>query len=332
MKIKLKWFVTGMQSVIDEVDELLNPKTTILEVKGLIQIRFGFIPSEVILIHQHLLENYTTLQEVGCVGKEDDPIITAHVLRQSEENDDDVGGDDALQEFSHEDFILAMQMLGKSVSVSNERIKEVREFPPRMRPVFLDLSPPLAVPKRTNTNSIPPPPPGMPGASLAQKYDPSLTQVYQIFSQARHGMRREGCDKKFSIHYPGISESFPYWDARLPDMLHYQSIPCGIGEICLELFYFGEFSAIDAPEKFLTLVQQSLLELCGMNVKTPLPMREAGCIYPLVACPIVLSELDAMELGDTLFDDFGRVNTPTNGKNREKQSNGSNNGNVCTPQ
>ncbi|KAH9597080.1 hypothetical protein LSM04_002006 [Trypanosoma melophagium] len=330
MKIKLKWFVTGMQSVIDETDELLNPKTTILEVKGLIQIRFGFIPSEVILIYKHLLENYTTLQEVGCMGRDDDPIITAHVLRQSEE-EAKLGGDDALQEFSHEEFILAMQMLGKSLSVSSERMKEVREFPPRMRPAFLNLSPASTVPPKTDNSSMPPPPPGMPGALFLQKYDPSLTKVYQIFYQVRHGVRREGCDKKFSIHYPGILESFPYWDARLPDLIHNQSIPCGVGEICLELFYFGRFSAIDAPEKFLELVRQSLLEMCGIYVKTPLPMREAGCIYPLVACPIVLSELDAMELGDALFDDFGK-DTPTRTEHQGKQPNMSSKTDFCTPQ
>ncbi|KEG14348.1 hypothetical protein DQ04_00511110 [Trypanosoma grayi] len=308
MKIQIKWLLTGKTSTIEELDELLNPRTTILEVKGLIQLRFGFLPREVVLTNRHLLENYMTLEEAGCVGKEDDPVLGAHVVRrleEDEEGDCNSVGNDGLEEFSHEDFIVGMRMLGKDVPVSVVRLQEVRERPPRARPTFLDASP-LPSSAAGGAGDIPPPPPGMPGAGAVQRYDPSITEVYRIFKDVRHGVRRDGCDVDFAIHYPGIQEAFPYWDARLPDSYRYPAIPCGVGEVCLVLFYLGEFSVIEDTEKFCALLRQSLVEKCGINVSTPLPMHEAGCIYPLMGCPIVLTETDAMTLGEALFEDFGK--------------------------
>lgn len=309
MKVNLKWFLTGRITPIEEPDDLLNPNSTIAELKGLIQIRFGFSVREILLLRDHLLENTTTLQSIGIVGKSSDPALTAHVVRESELeasnfDPDDTSKDDDLQEFSHADFILAMKMLGKEVPVPDARIVAMREKAPRQRPAFLNAAPASA----SDSDAAPAPPPGMPGVPLGsrQRYDPKKTQVYQIFANIEYGLRREGVDTEFAIDYPGL-EVFPFWDMRTPDPFSATLDKlCQPGEVCLELFYFGEYAAIRDQHKFLALVRQSLESKVGVRLATPAPIREAGCMYPLVAVPVVLHELDAMELGNKFFEDFGK--------------------------
>lgn len=312
MRVNLKWFLTGKVTPIEEPDDLLNPDSTLAELKGFIQIRFGFSAKEILLTQDHLLENAVTLKSLGITGQPNDPVLTAHVVREveleaSNLGQDDTTNDDALQEFSHADFILAMKMLGKDVPVPDARIVEMRERAPRQRPAFLNAAPIPGARGGAASNSSAPPPgmPGFSGGGNVQVYNPKNTRVYQIFQYVEYGLRKEGVDGEFAIVYPGF-EPFAFWDMRTPDPFE-SSLDhlCEPGEVCLELFYFGEFAAIKDDTDFRALVRQSLESKVGVRLRTPAPVREAGCMYPLVAVPVVLHEMDAQELGDRFFEEFG---------------------------
>ncbi|KAG5477676.1 hypothetical protein LSCM1_04969 [Leishmania martiniquensis] len=49
MRLTLKWLRTGRRSVIEGNDAILSPDTTIAEVKGPIQMHFGFSSEELLL-------------------------------------------------------------------------------------------------------------------------------------------------------------------------------------------------------------------------------------------------------------------------------------------
>jgi hypothetical protein len=201
--------------------------------------------------------------------------------------DDDEGNDDDLQEFSHDDFILAMKMLGKDVPVSDERIAQVRMQAPRSRPAFLNTPAPTAAEPVAEGG-----------------YNPRSTEVHRIFREFRHGMRKENAEKEFCIEYPGVQDAFQYWDMRLPEDDKHQGA-CTLNEVCFELFFFGEFTMVTDHSKFFALTRRMLEVKAGVNARTPLPMREAGCMYPLIAVPVVMTEMEGMNLGLLLFDDFG---------------------------
>lgn len=302
MRVKLRWFVTGNLSEIDEADDILNAQTTILELKGLIQGRFGFPPKELALISKHLLDNHTTLGEVGVTSSDSDTVLTAHVIRSQAklEKRNSIGGqsvepeveepdDDDLQEFTHDDYILAMRMLGRDVPVTGDRLKQVRENAPRSRPTFVPSV--SAAPRETE-------------AALSGDYNPRNTEVHRIFRDMRHGMRKENVDKTFQIEYPGVEEPFSYWDMRLPEDGRHQG-QCSLNEVCFELFFFGEFKHIKDHEKFCALVQRVLEVKGGVRARMPLPIREAGCMYPLVAVPVIMTEMEGSMLGGLLFEEFG---------------------------
>jgi hypothetical protein len=135
-------------------------------------------------------------------------------------------------------------------------------------------------------------------------YHPRNTRLHQIFARSEYGLRREGADNEFAIHYPGVADSFQYWDMRLPENPQFQDELCSVNEVCLELFFFGEFKLLDSS-KFLSLTRQILERKLGLKVRTPKMVREAGCMYPLVAVPIVVTELEGLELGRALLEDFG---------------------------
>lgn len=310
----MKWFLTGKISTFDEADDILNKDTTIAELKGLIQIRFGFNVSEIVIIKDHLIENDASLESVGIVGSPKDPILTAHVVRESELEPSNVdnGG---INEYSHSDFILAMKMLGKPVPVSDERLIAMRVNAPRQRPAFLNTPGPTASTRMMDSDpanphrSKPPPPPsempGVPKSGGVPTYNPRTTEVFQIFDKVMYGLRKVGVDEEFQLNYPGM-DPLPFWDMRVPDAYYHYERECHVSEICLELFYFGEFQAVKDKNKLIALVHQTIDSKAGVRVRTPLPLREAGCMYPLIAVPIVLNEVDAMVLGDMFFEDFGK--------------------------
>eukprot|EP00796_Vickermania_ingenoplastis_P004346 gene4346-3160_t len=312
--------LTGKITTFDEADDILNKNTTIAEVKGLIQIRFGFNVSEIVIIKDHLVENDESLESVGIVGAPNDPVLTAHVVRETELEPSNVD-DGGINEFSHSDFILAMKMLGKPVPISDERLIAMRVNAPRQRPAFLNAPAPSSSMNSTGTaigrlagpGQQPPADhrhPGQPSGRGPEPrapsgYNPRASEVFHIFENVLYGLRKEGVDEEFQLHYPGM-DPLPFWDMRTPDAYYNYERECELNEICLELFYFGEFKAVKDKQKLLALVHQSIDSKAGVRVRTPLPLREAGCMYPLIAVPIVLSEVDAMVLGDRFFEDFGK--------------------------
>jgi len=330
MLVKIKWFMTGNFTEINEADDLLNPNTSILELKGLIQIRFGFPAKELVLIHNHLLDNYMTLGQVGfTLGADAGIVLTAHVVRQEaslekknaidgqEEEEDDID-DDSLQEFSHDDFIMAMKMLGKDVPVSNDRLQQVRDNAPRSRPTFLNSQQSAA--------------PSTSAGPTDGSYNPRNTQVHKIFQDYRYGMRKDGADVHYKIEYPGIPEPYQYWDMRLPEDEAHQDRVCSVNEVCFELFFFGEFTVIKDTDKFLALIRRMLEVECGVQAKTPLPMREAGCMYPLIAVPVVMTEMEGMIMGERVFDDFGTALPSTKASSAEDGTKVAGKGSACAQQ
>ena len=340
MKVFVKWVLTGNISEFEEKDDLLGPQTSILELKGFIQIKFGFAAKDIVLIYQHLLENHRTLREIGIVDQDSATrhVLTAHIIRSGakleksknldgtdddhkDDDDDDTTHDDDLQFFTHEDFILAMKMLGKDVPVSSDRISQVRAAAPRSRPAFLNT---VKAPTPAQQQQQPPAftgggltlqqeiaiqapsssGPPAPESNAAQQYHPRQTRLHQIFARSEYGLRKEHAEAEFAIHYPSVADPYQYWDMRLPEKPELQDELCSINEVCLELFFFGEHKFL-VSEKFLSLVRQLLETKLGLKVRTPRPAREAGCMYPLVAVAIVVTELEGTELGHALFEDFG---------------------------
>lgn len=319
MKITLKWFSTGKITPLTEDDEILNGDTTIAEVKALIQIRFGFPAKEVLLLRDGLLENHVTLRSVGLTEHSEDVCLTAHVIHASElesgekmccndtahsgdnDNDDDDG---RLHEFSHADFLLAMRMIGKEVAVPNDRLVRMRMNAPRQRPALLGLS------QRTSVSREPLLSPSRPlraGAQAGGGYDPRSSELYQILANMRHGKRRKDAEHVFSVHYPGVADPFNLWDLRPCELntLSEKEQTLHPGELCVELFYFGEFSAITDKDKFSAIARHVLEAQAGVRVVRSFALREAGCIYPLVGLGLVLHEMDVRELGERVFEDFG---------------------------
>lgn len=322
MKVRIKWFITGNISEFEENDGILGPQTTMMELKGLIQIRFGYPAKEILLIYGKLLENNVRLRDIGINSSEDSKtkLITCHVVRTDGklegDNNDGVEdeNDDDLQEFTHEDMALAMRMLGKTVPVPTDRMAEVRQAPPRSRPTFLNAEPTAAPPRAEaaepakapdgHTLTVPP--------SIARNdpnYTMKSTKIHEIFGNMMYGMRSIEAEDNYSIQFPGVTTPYQYWDMRLPENARYQEMYCQhTYEVCFELFFFGEWQPISTDEggkRFLALVRQLLETKLGIKAKTPVPPREAGCMYPLIAVAVVVTETEGMELGEAVFEDFG---------------------------
>lgn len=333
MKIGLKWFLTGNTTYFEESDSLIGPQTSMLELKGLIQIRFGYPAKEVVIIYKHLLENDVRLKDIGIVSQEaaNQIVPTVHVVRSGakaekknaiveggeieDEVEDDDEDDEDVQFFTHEDFALAMRMIGKDVPVNPGRLEEVRAAPPRSRPTFLNAVPAESVGKlATMAPNVISGGEDIEATTKRSARDPHYTmkgsRIHQIFAEMQYGLRALGAEDTYSIVYPGASEPFQYWDMRLPENALYQEEFCNNNqqEVCFELFFFGDCKEIFSGEgatKFNAVITQMLETKFGIKARTPVAPREAGCMYPLVAVAIVMTETEGMELGNAVFDEFG---------------------------
>lgn len=331
MKVRVKWFITGNITEIEEPDAILGPQSTILELKGLIQIRFGYPAKDILLIYEKLLENDVRLRDLGICSSEDSKtkLLTCHVVRsdgslEGANNVEDDENDSDIQEFTHEDMALAMRMLGKSVPVPTERMNEIRGAVPRQRPTFLNaptaaaqprdsssakVSRPLTVAEEANVGGGPVSP------SIARNdphYTMKNTKIHEIFGNMMYGMRSEEAEDTYSITFPNVVTPYQYWDMRLPENETYQEKYCEHEyEVCFELFFFGDWEPVSTEEggnRFNALVRQLLETKAGIKVRTPVRPREAGCMYPLIAVAVVMTETEGMELGEKVFEDFGKPN------------------------
>jgi hypothetical protein len=313
MRVNIKWFLTGKVSHIEERDDLLGPSTTVLEVKGLIQLKYSYPAKHMlVIVHKSLRENEETLASFGIVDQEsaDDEknLLTVHVLsgaelegEDDEDDDDDDGGEgSSINEFSHDDFIKACKMLGRDLPVSAGRSEQVRAAPPRARPTFVDAKPvPLGqavIPTPAGTKASPSAPATTQEEDLAGAPE---TRVKRIFTDVVYGLRKEGVEKSFALAYPGIAEPLDFWDMRLAQ----DRVSVAAGEIAVDLFYYGEIDKID-PAKLHQLVSAHAQQL-GFRVRPVGKVREAGCMYPLIAAPFVMSALEADQLGNTVFERWG---------------------------
>ena len=309
MRISIKWLMTGHVTDVQDTDAILGPQSTIWELKGLITIAYGFPAKEIILVDKHVLENTIRLRDIGIVDQKsaDEHILTAHVVRgealESSNLEDDEGEpDNGIMEFTHEDMIVAMRMLGKTVPIGEERLREIRLQAPRSAPQFLrQVPPPASANSDTEKVSFEESNPAVEKKSV-QVGDRSWSRLCSVFKNLDHGLRREGVDEQLSVRYPGVGEPYVYWDLRLPISMALQN-ECNSGEICVEVFFFGEFEVIQ-PEKFHQLVA-STLNTSGVRVRPVGTPREAGCMYPLVAVPVCMSVADCWSFGDRVFEDFG---------------------------
>lgn len=293
MRIQLKWFLSQRVTPLEERDELLGPKTTMLEIKGLIQIEYTYPAKHTLLIsHKTLRENHETLESIGIVDQATadlpENVIVVHVLSSAElEGDDDESNPTSatgstILEYKHDDFIKASKMLGRNVPVDKTRSAAIKADPPRARPSFLDAQPASKV------------------AAAAPSSASTESEVYRIFKNVIYGLRKEAVEKKFALVYPGV-ESFDFWDVRLSHEGHRTAE----GEICLELFYFGDLTEKTDHAKFHSLAVESMAQH-GFRVRAVGEIREAGCMYPLIAVPIIISESEAMLLGGAVFERFGQ--------------------------
>lgn len=336
MKVKVIWFATGNASVFEEDDRLLGPSTTIGELKGLVQIRFGFkAPLLVAMYNRNVLDNSVTLRSLGIVSSEStmsDVNGTAvrlqmHAFSESELDDDDKtssADDEKIHEFTHEDFLKVCQMLGKSVEVSRDRLDAVKaEGAPRMRPRFLD--------ERPHGSAEPPAaaaPAGPTGvastASSGQQRGggvvaPGSVPVERILRNLMHGLRTETAEQDYALtSYPGATEPMNFWDMRCAEPHVGQAMAQALeisapnrnrdslDFVSLELFFFGEFTQVN--DAALREAVRRMLEAKGFTSQLfPAAAREAGCMYPLIAVPVSMTEQEARRLGEAVFEGFGRM-------------------------
>ena len=335
MRILLKWFMTGNISPLEEEDALLGPQTTIWEVKGLVQGHYTYAATNLILIHNRtLLENHETLAD--CAGIVDHAtaesnVLTIHMLSDEELEGDDIDDpsqttDTAIHEYKHEDFAKVAAMLGREVPVAPKRVAQVRQEAPRARPAFLNkpttasydgtaLAPPAhhddeheqqhhhaeagaaaaAAPEAEEPADVPPPPPD---ASQPRS-------AIEIFRTGYHGLRREGVDKDLQLAYPGVAEPFTFWDCRPCEVEGRAANP---EDVRLDLFFFGEIKGVDS-HRFAAMAVE-LLKQRGYKVSISGSIREAGCMYPLIAVPVSLPDAEAQQLGNYVFEHFGKPVQP----------------------
>lgn len=87
MKIRITWLATGAVLDLQESDDIIGPQTTFLEIKGFIQMRYGFRPQQLLLVcDQVLAEDEETLKQFGIVSTEtaDRKVIGCHVFSMEE--------------------------------------------------------------------------------------------------------------------------------------------------------------------------------------------------------------------------------------------------------
>ena len=311
MRIKVKWFLTGNIDYFEDRDDIIGPKTTVLELKGLVQIRYKFPAKQVGFIYKRLLEPHTTLGSLGIVDQAaaDSMEITVHVFTEEDEEEERaLEGNNLLKEpiyeFSHQDYITAMAMLGKDVPVTPERLNEMRIAAPRSRPAFLNQTREASVPTPKDAEKFPRDVSAV-AAPVGGGNSKDAEKVIFSYKNYLYGQRTEGSDKRFQIQYPSYTDPFEYWDTRLPEGL-VPLPPPPPGKVTLEVFFFGPWEKLDA-RRFATLVEHMLGVQCGVNAVCSTQAREAGCMYPLVAVPMIMSAEDAISFSNSVFENFGQV-------------------------
>eukprot|EP01064_Diplonema_japonicum_P027862 TRINITY_DN4143_c0_g2_i1.p1 TRINITY_DN4143_c0_g2~~TRINITY_DN4143_c0_g2_i1.p1 ORF type:complete len:313 (+),score=78.60 TRINITY_DN4143_c0_g2_i1:55-993(+) len=295
MRITIKYPEAGTEGTIEEHDELLGKNSTVLDLKGLIKLWTGeSIMKQVLLMDDNVCEDRDTLQSLGISTQEDAEQKPFSLILEEEEEAAMAEG-----EYTHEAFIRANTALGKGVAVTPDTEHEEqkrREITQRaIEKTRKEKEHPRVRPMKLNTHS--------PEMSTEDKSD-----VYAIYLDSKYGMRVKGMDQKLMITVG--AEDYEYWDLRLPETLSVRTECNRATEVVLDVFYFGEIKKVVSQEAFRQKVKDKLE---GLGIKTSFlsyPLRDAGCMYPLIAMPFVVSHSDAEKLGHSVFEHFGRPMTP----------------------
>eukprot|EP00759_Apiculatamorpha_spiralis_P037305 PhF_6_TR37199/c0_g1_i1/m.54816 len=305
MRVQIKWFLTGNVDVFEDRDDIIGPQTTILELKGLVQIRYGFPAKEVGFIYKHLLDNHETLRSIGIVDQAsaDKITLTVHVFRDEDEGEESNvdPSKEPIAEFTHDDYILAMKMLGKEVPVDPNRLQAVKQNAPRARPQFLNDQQTV---KATSTSA----------ASSASHHhggaapSPLVLKLHDIYNKFWYGQRVEGVEQKLALTVASHPEPFEYWDTRLPENPKGLPEPAAT-EVILEVFFFGPYDKVD-PLDFGKRVVHKIQEVYGIQSSCVGKAREAGCMYPLIAVPIKMTDKDGWKFSELVFEKFGEPVVP----------------------
>eukprot|EP01063_Lacrimia_lanifica_P025278 TRINITY_DN33055_c0_g1_i1.p2 TRINITY_DN33055_c0_g1~~TRINITY_DN33055_c0_g1_i1.p2 ORF type:complete len:328 (+),score=102.63 TRINITY_DN33055_c0_g1_i1:57-1040(+) len=307
MRVTLYWCDNDTTGTLEEDDAILNAESTIRDIKGLIKLASGeSMRRQIILMEGEVCGNETTLSEWGVDSQEAaDARPFTLVIEDGEEDHDDPFA--MTGEMSHEQYIRAQRAMGMRASVTQEtehqemlrREAIAQRVKPRARPSAL-----LA--------SMPDPDPAPPTPANPHLVTTDTSQVYQTFIKGKYGMRVEGVEEKLKVRTgPGKDDEYEYWDLRLVEDTSLRGRCDRSCEIVLEIFYFGEIKKCGSHERFKDLILKALARY-GFEPEflRTADLRDAGCMYPLIAVPIVMSHREADRLGHMVFEHFGRPMQP----------------------
>ncbi|KAJ9458704.1 hypothetical protein DIPPA_16871 [Diplonema papillatum] len=304
MRLTINWPEAEKTGELNERDDVLNPESTMLDVKGLIHMWTGqSVGSQVICVGDRVAEEFDTLAALGITSQA--AADAAPLVLMLNTSGPPAGGGAAEAEgrggeFTHEEFVKVKRALGHLPPVTQEtRHEEEKRREALARRFKEGAKPPRARPQMLQ------------GEQTKEETNADKSKVYELFEKGLYGIRAENVNETLSVCLG--KETYEYWDLRLPETLPLRSACDRTDEIVLEIFYFGEMKEVPSQDAFKDKVRAALSGKAGVRA-TMLqhPLRDAGCMYPLIAMPIVVSHADAERLGQTVFEHFGRAMSPRN--------------------
>ena len=313
MRVTIRWTDNdNEEGFLDEHDDILGADTTIKDLKGLIKLWTNeSVHNQVLVCRGKVCENAATLAELG-IRTQADADATHFALMLEEDAELDVGEG----EFTHEAYVRALRAAGRSVLVdaTTQHSEQLRREEAAARHYGRARPRKLQEPQ------------------AEEEVQEDRSDVYRIFQGCLYGMRAEGVDEALQIRMgSGKDDLFEYWDLRLPEDTSVRANCNRATEIVLEVFYFGELGNIRNHEVFKDAVCKVLREQMGVTADAlPVQLRDAGCMYPLTACTVVMSHEHATKLGRTVFEHFGIA--MKNSANSAKNNSGKSGNNACGTQ
>eukprot|EP01064_Diplonema_japonicum_P025646 TRINITY_DN3705_c0_g1_i1.p1 TRINITY_DN3705_c0_g1~~TRINITY_DN3705_c0_g1_i1.p1 ORF type:complete len:417 (+),score=123.83 TRINITY_DN3705_c0_g1_i1:715-1965(+) len=154
--------------------------------------------------------------------------------------------------------------------------------------------------------------------------------VMEVFEKLHHGKRRDDVDKQLACLGNPELEDMEFWDLRNSS----EELKPSMGQVALEVFYFGEMEEAGVPNTFKVNLIEKLASVGVNGAIAPADLKEAGCMYPLIGVPILLPWEDAVRFGNIVFENFGipREETDGNGDHSSKEPAGGGGGGGCAQQ
>ena len=126
-------------------------------------------------------------------------------------------------------------------------------------------------------------------------------ELAEAFEKIQHGKRREDVDKYLAAMGNPDLEDLDFWDLRACQ----EEVAVADDQIALDIFYFGEMEEAGDHNTFKVHVIDRLQKAGVSGVVAPAPLKEAGCMYPLIGFPVILPWGQALRLGNLVFEEFG---------------------------